>query len=199
MTRLDYRFFQDKDTVYLAKDLLWKIIVRNTRNWILSWIINETEAYIEDDEASHTFGGKKTMRNDVMFKNAWHLYVYFTYGMYHCMNIVSENQDYWSAVLIRSIIPLEWIEKMLENRKIMQNKKWKIKNNYEKYLLKNLCNWPAKVCIALGVDKLYNWIDLLAKSSDIYLEDIWYETREVKTWTRIWISKAKDKLWRFYF
>ena len=194
MTKLDNKFFQDKDTLCLAKNLLWKLIVRNTRDWELSWIINEVEAYTQDDEASHTFGWKRTKRNEVMFFDAWHIYVYFTYGMYHCMNIVSEKRDYWSAVLIRSMIPFRWIENMMSNRwfKIYTESSSRLQ-------FKNLSNWPAKLCIALWINKLYNWVDLLAKNSDIYLEDIWYETWEIKASTRIGIGKAKDKMRRFYF
>lgn len=66
--KLKKSFFQNKNSVDLARDLLWKLIVIKTNNWIISWIINETETYREDDEASHSFAWKKTKRNEIMFK-----------------------------------------------------------------------------------------------------------------------------------
>jgi DNA-3-methyladenine glycosylase len=184
---LNKDFFHNKDTIKLAKDLLWKVIVVNTKDWIIKAVINETEAYIEDDEASHSFGWKKTLRNEVMFREYWHIYVYFTYGMYHCMNIVSEKEWYWSAILIRSVIPLEWLDLMIKNRK------WQNKN------LKELSNWPAKVCIALWIDKLHNWLNIFDKNSKIFLEDINYKIKKIYSWNRIWISKAQEKKWRFFY
>ncbi len=187
MTRLNQIFFENKDTVSLAKDLLGKVLVRKTKEGIIKWVINEVEAYIEDDEASHSYLWKKTKRNEVMFKWAGHLYVYFTYGMYHCVNIVSEAEDYGSAVLIRSVIPFEWIDIMIKNR------------NWEDKSIKELSNWPAKLCMAYEIDKIHNWLCLLEDNSDIYLEDIWYKRPKIKSSTRIGISKAKNKKWRFYF
>jgi len=185
--KLDKSFFENKDTITLAKDLLWKVIVKVTSEWIISWIINETEVYIETDEASHSFLWKKTQRNEVMFKESWHLYVYFIYGKYHCLNIVSEIAGYWSAVLIRSVIPYAWIDIMIKNR------------NWENKNIKDLANWPAKVCLAFAITKKDNWINLLEKDSAIFLEYIWYKVPKIQTSKRIWISKGTDKDWRFYF
>lgn len=185
--KLTKSFFENKNSVDLARDLLWKLLVVKTNDTIISWIINETEAYREDDEASHSFWGKKTKRNEVMFKNSGHIYVYFTYWMYHCINIVSEANWYWAAVLIRSIIPKERIDLMIKNRK------WENKN------FKQLSNWPAKVCMALWIDKMHNWLNIFDENSNIYLEDIWYKIDKIHSWNRVWISKAVDKKWRFYF
>lgn len=185
--KLDKSFFENKDTITLAKDLLWKVITKVTPEGIISGIINETEAYIETDEASHSFLWKKTLRNEVMFKESWHLYVYFTYWMYHCLNIVSEIAGYGSAVLIRSVIPYAWTDIMIKNRN------WQNKN------LHDLVNWPAKLCLAFWVTKKDNWINILESSSTIFLEDILYKVPEIKISKRIWISKGTDKDWRFWF
>lgn len=185
--RLTKIFFQNKDTLTLAWDLLWKVITHKTSNWVISWIINEVEAYIQHDEASHTFWWKVTKKNRVMFEEWGHLYVYFTYWMYYCANIVSEKKWFWSWVLIRSIIPYIWEDLMIKNRK------WEGKNN------KLLSNWPAKFTIAFDISKNHNWIYLLDDKSDIYLEDIWFKTPKIKKSKRIWISKWIDKLWRFHF
>lgn len=177
----------------MARDLLWRAVTKVNPDWIISWIINETEAYREDDEASHSFWWKKTLRNEVMFKEAWHLYVYFTYWMYYCLNIVTEDKWYWSAVLIRSVIPYKWQDLMLENRKKYSG------NNLLKIDNKNLTNWPAKVCMAFDISNKDNWINLLDNDSIIYLEDIWYNVLDIKTSKRIGISRGIDKELRFYF
>lgn len=191
--KLDSKFFLEKDSLTLARDLLWKVITKVTPNWIISGIINEVEAYREDDEASHTFGWRKSIRNEVMFKDAGHIYVYFTYGMYHCMNIVSEKSWYGAAILIRSIIPYKWEEIMKNNRL-----KWKCETK-TKGIIKNLCNWPAKVCLAYDITKKDNWINLLDADSIIFLEDVGYKVPEIQISKRIGISKWKDKDWRFWF
>lgn len=191
--RLDSTFFHNKDSVKLAKSLLWKVLTKITPNWIISGIINEVEAYREDDEASHTFWWKKSSRNEVMFREAGHLYVYFTYGMYHCMNIVSEKSWYGAAVLIRSVIPYKWEELMIDNR--LKSKEERLKKN----IVKNISNWPAKVCMAYDITKKDNWINLLDDNSTIFLEDIWYKIPEIKVSKRIGISKWVDKEWRFWF
>ena len=185
--RLDSKFFLEKDSLTLAQDLLWKAITKITPDWIISWIINEVEAYREDDEASHTFWWRMSLRNEVVYKDAGHIYVYFTYGMYYCMNIVSEKSWYWAAVLIRSIIPYKWENLMIENR----NWQWKKSSG--------LVNWPAKVCLAYDITKKDNWINMLEADSTIFLEDIWYKIPEIKISKRIGISKWIDKEWRFWF
>ena len=84
--RLPKTFF-NATTLLLAKKLLGCTLVRKTPQGIITGVITETEAYTESDEASHSFGGRKTKRNRVMFMSSGHLYVYFIYGVYHCLNI----------------------------------------------------------------------------------------------------------------
>ena len=179
-------FFNNKDTLTLTQELIWKVIVRKTRHWIIKWIINETECYTEEDEASHSFEWKITNRNDVMFRESWYLYVYLIYWVYHCMNIVTEKSWYGSAVLVRSILPFKGKDIMIKNR------------NLDKNCTKNLCNWPWKVCLALWINNSHNWLYMLDNTSEIYLEDI-YKIPKIKISTRIGINKATNKLWRFYF
>lgn len=185
--RINSKFFHNKDSVILAQDLLWKVLTKITPKWIISWIINEVEVYRQDDEASHTFGWRITPRNEVMFKEAGHLYVYFTYGMYYCMNIVTEKSGYGAAVLIRSVIPYKWEDLMIKNRK------WQWKK------ISDLVNWPAKVCLAYDISKKDNWVNLLENNSIIFLEDIGYELPKIQISKRIGISKGLDKDWRFWF
>ena len=166
-----------------------KVLTYETKDGIIKGIINETEAYTEDDESCHAFNGNKTKKNEIMFKRAGHLYVYFTYGMYHCCNVVTGLENKGEAVLIRSVIPIKGRDQMIKNRKLdFENKKQ----------LSNISNGPAKLCIAYGLDKNHNGIDLLDKNSKIYLEDLNYKPKNIGNTTRIGISKAKELMWRWH-
>ena len=126
------RKFYERDTITVAKELIGKKIIRVYKNTIYSGIIVETEAYrASDDAASHAFG-KITKRNHAMFETVGKCYVYFTYGMYNCLNIVARNKKFSAgAVLIRSIHPIDGIKKMEKNRKTEK--------------LSNLTNGPGKL------------------------------------------------------
>ncbi|MEJ2259252.1 MAG: DNA-3-methyladenine glycosylase, partial [Nitrosopumilaceae archaeon] len=111
------REFYARDTVIVAKKLLGKKLVRKIGNKKISGIITETEAYKhKDDPASHAFRNK-TDRNRAMFEEVGRAYVYFTYGMYFCFNVVARNpKTEAGAVLIRAIHPEKGIEIMKQNR-----------------------------------------------------------------------------------
>ncbi|EKE28326.1 MAG: hypothetical protein ACD_3C00076G0001 [uncultured bacterium (gcode 4)] len=178
--------FFERDTLVVWKELLWKELNYINGDWIrFSWIINEVEVYRWlDDEASHAYIWK-TQRNKIMFETFWHVYVYFIYWMYNCMNFTTEHiWEAW-AVLIRSAIPVRWIEKMMENRKTSN--------------LKTLTNWPWKLCQAFWINKESYWKKLCLEN-DIYIEDIWYVIKTpINIWERVWIKKWIDKPWRFWF
>src|SRR5690606_40138382 len=106
--------------------------------------IVETEAYDQTDEASHTFKGR-TKRNDAMFKAAGHMYVYFTYGMHYCCNIVCGKDGYGSGVLIRAVEPLSGLD-VIERRRGMTGV--------------NVTNGPGKICQALAIDLTLSGHDL---------------------------------------
>ena len=107
--------------------------------------IVETEAYDQDDPASHAFGGPSE-RNAAMFGPAGHLYVYVSYGMHHCCNVVCGPEGFGSGCLVRAVEPLEGVEVMRELREAGRVYKHPLK-------LHNLTNGPGKVCAALGIDK----------------------------------------------
>jgi DNA-3-methyladenine glycosylase len=171
-------------TEEIAKKLLGKILVRNIKGKILSGKIVETEAYLdENDLASHSAVGI-TERNKVMFGEAGLAYVYFTYGMHYCFNVVTGEEGKGSAVLIRALEPIEGIELMKKLR--------------QKDDLHILTNGPAKLCQALKIDKKLNGIDLKT-SSEIYIaEPSVNEKFEVVVSKRIGIEKSKDLPLRFY-
>jgi DNA-3-methyladenine glycosylase len=143
--------------------------------------IVETEAYDQTDAASHSYKGK-TPRTDVMFGPAGHLYVYFTYGMHYCCNIVVGEVGYGAAVLVRAVEPLTG-ENVLAKRRGG-------KSGIE------LTNGPAKLCQALGIDRRLNGHDLHAAPLRLIMQPP--VTGGVTTTTRIGITQAKDVPWRFY-
>ena len=142
--------------------------------------IVETEAYDQTDAASHSFNGR-TPRTDVMFGPAGHLYVYFTYGMHYCCNVVVGEVGTGSAVLIRAVEPVEG-EVVLEMRR-------KGRIGVE------LTNGPAKLCQALAIDRTMNGHDLEKAPLRLVLAE---GPKEIITTKRVGISKEKDKPWRFY-
>ena len=107
--------------------------------------IVETEAYDQDDPASHAFGGPSD-RNAAMFGPAGHLYVYVSYGMHHCCNVVCGPDGFGSGCLVRAVEPLEGVGVMRELREAGRAYKHPLK-------LRDLTNGPGKVCAALGIDK----------------------------------------------
>ena len=142
------RDFYNRDTLTVAKELLGKVLVRNINGVTLKGKIVETEAYIGAiDKASHAYGGKRTNRTETLYADPGTVYVYIIYGMYHCLNLISEEKDVAGGVLIRGIEPLEGIEEM---SKLRYRKNYEELSSYEK---KNFSNGPSKLCMALGIDK----------------------------------------------
>ena len=166
----------------VAKNLLGKRIIRKIGSSELSGIITETEAYRhKDDPASHAYH-RITDRNKAMFGDVGMAYVYFTYGMYYCFNVVARHPDTAAgAVLVRSIEPEKGIKIMQENRN-MPN-------------LKNLVNGPAKLAQAFEITKEHYGADLTKKSKLYITEGI--NPGKIIASPRIGIRKATDKLWNF--
>lgn len=183
------RSFFNRPTLQVAKELLGKVLVIGN----CSGRINEVEAYIgKDDPACHACSGE-TPRNRPMFGQAGHLYVYFTYGMYHCANIVTERKGFPAAVLIRSVEPIDGIELMKTRRAdFLKRKTWHGKESH-------LADGPGKLCIALGMTKhSHNSADL-CKSSDCAVFDDDFKPKKIQKSPRIGIREGTDKLWRFYY
>ncbi len=169
-----------------AEDVAYRLLgcelVRVVDGITLRGRIVETEAYSQEDAASHSYKGR-TPRTDVMFGPSGHLYVYFTYGMHYCCNIVAGESGSGAAVLIRAIEPFEGLDVMSRNRRG--------RTGIE------LTNGPAKLCQAFQIDKSLNGADL--RTSDIrLLIRPSLKTEDVVRTTRIGISRAVDMPWRFY-
>ncbi len=186
------RFFYTQRTLTVAKELLGKIFVRKIGNKCISGMIVETEAYLFNDPASHSFRGL-TERNKPMFNNGGFLYVYFTYGMHYCANVVSNKEGIGEAVLIRAVEPIDGIEVMMRNR--FKNKDG-VRLNGDLHV-QNLTNGPAKFAEAFALTKTQSGIDLCGKEIFISEGETIHKSK-IATTTRIGISSAKDKKWRFY-
>lgn len=180
------RSFYLRPTITIAKDLLGKHLVRKIGRSILVGKIVEVEAYLgEKDPASHAYRGL-TKRNEVMFRQGGHLYVYFTYGMHYCCNVVTEDEGTGHAVLIRAVEPLEGIRTMRKRRGLGKEAADRL-----------LTNGPAKLCKALAIGREENGADLLGNK-------IWIapgpqvRPSEIEASVRIGITKGAEKKWRFY-
>ena len=166
--------------------------------------IVEVEAYCKGDPASHAFRGR-TKRNDVMFWEGGHLYVYFTYGMHFCSNIVTGNEGIGEAVLIRAVEPLVGIEVMAKYRKkflsgrVVESlsKKKKLEGDSIPNILRNLTNGPAKFCQSFAIARKENGLDLLeSEISIIYGKHV--PSKLIKRSSRIGIQQGLEKKWRFF-
>jgi DNA-3-methyladenine glycosylase len=171
-------------SVEAAPKLLGCFLVRETPAGRIKLKIVETEAYHQEDPASHSFRGI-TPRTAPMFEAGGRLYVYFTYGMHYCINIVVGHKGVGEAVLIRAAEPVEGIEIMQINRKITD--------------INSLTNGPGKLAQALGISDTALSGKILNKSS-IILEPPKLETnpQDIVIASRVGITKAADLPWRFY-
>lgn len=166
MKRLKRSFF-NRCTLTVAQDLIGKVLVFNGHQGI----ITETEAYMGfEDPASHAAKGE-TPRTKIMFGEPGFSYVYLIYGMYHCLNIVTEQKGFPAAVLIRGLSLLN--------------------NSQEKILL----NGPGKLCKYLGITKKQNAIDIINHDT-FYVADTKQKLEFIET-PRIGIKVGTDKLWRY--
>ena len=173
--------FLNRDVEAVARRLLGCVLERELDGRVLRGKITEVEAYDQTDAASHSYRGK-TERTAVMFGPAGYLYVYFTYGMHYCCNIVVGEAGYGAAVLIRAVEPLAGKEIMLVNRHGRGGKE--------------LTNGPAKVCQAFGIDKRLNGHDLRIAPLRL-VPGIAVPPKQITVTPRIGISRAKDVPWRF--
>lgn len=166
----------ERDAPEVAPFLLNKLLVHGE---CVGRIV-EVEAYREDDPASHTFGGP-TQRNRVMFGPAGHLYVYFTYGMHFCANVVTGEEGHGAAVLLRAVEPIAGIETMRMRRQGRAA----------------IADGPAKLCQAFGIDGSFNGADLTDGDGVGVFDDGTPPPDTPRVGPRIGISKAVDVPWRW--
>jgi DNA-3-methyladenine glycosylase len=173
--------FLDEPVDDVARRLLGCLLVRTIDDQQVTVRIVETEAYGQDDAASHAFRGQ-TARNGVMFGESGHLYVYFTYGMHYCCNVVSGPEGHGSGVLIRAGEPVTGAPLIEARRGVLGF---------------NATNGPAKLCQALDITREFDGHDLRHPPVELR-EGTLRPAESVSRSPRIGISKATDMLRRFY-
>jgi DNA-3-methyladenine glycosylase len=178
LTKLSKEFYQRKDVVKIARELLGKILVTNFDNIVSAGRIVETEAYNGAvDKASHAFGNRRTNRTEVMFGEGGVAYVYLCYGIHHLFNVVTNVKDIPHAVLIRAIEPITGVEDMLlrTGKKILDN---------------TLTRGPGNVSKALGIYTRHTGLSLLG--DEIFIADDSFKLKpsEVAATPRIGVDYA---------
>ncbi len=154
------RAFYRRAPVEVAAGLLGQRLVRVHGGQRVGGLIVEVEAYLGiADRAAHTFNGRRTARNESMWGDGGHAYVYFTYGMHHCVNVVAGRVDEPVAVLIRAVEPVEAVGVMTQHR---QRGVKKIRDT-------DLCSGPAKLCQAMAIDRRLDGEDLV-NSDRLFIE-----------------------------
>jgi len=180
MKKILQQIFFDRPTLIIAQELLGKFLVRKSGKKEIAGMITETEAYIGlEDKASHASRGR-TKRTEVMFGNPGYWYVYLVYGMYNCLNIVTERERYPAAILIRSVCLLPF--------------------HYDRQNM--AVNGPGRVCKYFQVDKRFNKRPAELKTG-LWIEDrgVRLNPKKIKKGKRVGVDYArswKNKHWRFY-
>jgi len=155
------------------------------------------EAYLgEKDPASHAYRGL-TQRNSVMFGECGHLYVYFTYGMHFCCNVVTEPEGKGRAVLLRALEPIQGEDVMARLRGFAIQEHNTVESTLAASTLVNLCNGPGKLCQAFGISRVDNGIDLTGNALWIAEEPNSLPLRISRT-TRVGIKSGQSHRWRFF-
>ena len=179
------RDFYNRSALVVAKEILGKTLVHETKEGITKGKIVEVEAYMgAKDKAAHSYKphSKRTM---IQYGEGGYAYVYLIYGMYICMNVVTNIQNIPEVLLIRALEPIDGIELMKKRRKTNR--------------IKNLCNGPGKLSQAMGITKENYGEDLCGNT--LYLEDAMpIKSEQIVQTKRInidYAEEAKDYLWRF--
>lgn len=196
-TRLPWSFYQ-RDAVTVARALLGQRLVRKLDGMLLAGIITETEAYLgARDRASHTFGNRRTSRNESMYLPGGHAYVYFTYGMHHCINVVAgrlrgsssrgdaTDESEPVAVLIRAFEPTHGIERMRKLRGLSATGRG---------AKRPIAGGPGMVCQALALDLTHDGLSLI-ESDEFWIEQLRqraFPSSKIIAGPRVGIASAGD-------
>jgi DNA-3-methyladenine glycosylase len=172
------------DTVKLARYLIGKTLVYDSAQGRTAGRIVETEAYVVGDAAAHSYRGC-TPRNRSLFLKRGHAYVYFIYGMWHCLNVSGEDEGVGAGVLLRALEPIEGLDLMLARR--------------PRARLDRLASGPGALATALGVDRSFDGLDL-CNGAPLWLGSPLKRSGKVEIGnsTRIGITKEAHRLLRFY-
>lgn len=176
--KLDHSFYDRRNVVQIAKDLLGKILVTQFDGIRTSGRIVETEAYNGVvDRASHAYGGRRTNRSEHIYGGPGTVYIYIIYGMHHLFNVVTNKKDIPHAILIRALEPLEGINYMLK----------RVRKPLQDY---TLTKGPGNLARALGLSKMHTGGNLF--SEEIFIEDdgLRYKKDEILITHRIGVEYA---------
>lgn len=186
LVRMPREFFA-RSAPLVAPDLLGCVLVHKTEDGITAGIITETEAYAGiTDKACHAYGGRRTKRNETMYGPPGTAYVYFTYGMHYCFNIVVAEVDVPHAVLVRSVFPILGIDLMLRRRKGKRP----------------LAEGPGRLTQAMGISKEHNGADLVADNLYVARPESGLPSNlQIETAPRVGIAYAEEARyyhWRYF-
>ena len=189
MNKLLIDFYDRKNVVQIAKELIGKIVVTNFNGLRTSGRIVETEAYTGlNDKASHSYNGKRTARNEHMYAQPGTSYVYICYGIHQMFNVVTNERDIPDAVLIRALEPLEGIDVMLER-------------SGKKRLDHTLTRGPGNVAKALGMNKSHSGVSLTGNEMFIASDEMLIVEDSIGVSKRIGVDYAEEDaslLYRFF-
>lgn len=187
--KLPRSYYSNQDVLFLAQDLLGKVLFTEINGETTAGIIVETEAYFGvKDKASHAYGGRRTDRTETLYSHGGISYVYLCYGIHHLFNVVTSVENEPHAVLVRAVEPLIGKEIMEERRNIPASKP-------------AISSGPGSAAKALGIDRTFNRKDL--SGHEIWIEDhgISYTPHEIIAGPRIGVAYAQEDAllpWRFF-
>ncbi|HET9837581.1 MAG TPA: DNA-3-methyladenine glycosylase [Candidatus Angelobacter sp.] len=186
------RAFFDRDPRVVARELLGKLIVRSGKEKKIAGRIVEVEAYLgADDLAAHAAAGE-TERNSVLFGPPGHAYVYFIYGVHHCLNISCLPDRQAGCVLIRALEPVSGLKEMARARKLRDLEL------IARSDLRKLSSGPGRLCDALGITRERdNGKDMVSAGSDLQVMDDGYKVGEIAVTPRIGITKSIEMPLRY--
>ena len=188
--------FFEGNTVDAARSLVGKYLVRRYDGITLAARITETEAYVgRMDKACHAYNYKRTKRTETLFAPPGTAYIYLIYGMYHCLNFVTEAENEPAAVLLRAGEAVsESDERIMSVRRFHCTPA-----EMSFYQRKNFLNGPGKLCKALSLTKEQNGLSLLGDA--LYVVDVGERPKSIHVSKRIGIDYAEEAVdfpWRFY-
>ena len=187
--KLPFSYYLNPDVLFLAKDLLGKVLFTQIDGEITAGVIVETEAYFGvQDKASHAYGGRRTNRTETLYQHGGISYVYLCYGIHNLFNIVSSVEGEPHAVLIRAIEPLIGLDIMETRRKMAATKA-------------AISSGPGSAAKALGIDRSFNEKELTGE--EIWVEDhnIRYTPDQIAAVPRVGVAYAQEDAllpWRFF-
>lgn len=187
--KLPFSYYLNQDVLFLAKDLLGKVLFTQINGEITAGVIVETEAYFGiQDKASHAYGGRRTNRTETLYQQGGVSYVYLCYGIHNLFNVVSSVEGEPHAVLIRAIEPLIGLDIMETRRKIAATKA-------------AISSGPGSAAKALGIDHTFNEKEL--SGEEIWIEDhaIRYTPDQIAAVPRVGVAYAQEDAllpWRFF-